>query len=65
MTGYQALANGIIEQMIAENKLISGSVYEDPSNPPQGDSAWFVIEVLDLDSIEKVYITYRFAFAEE
>lgn len=60
-----AIANGIIEQMIAENKLISGSVYEDPSNPPQGDSAWFVIEVLDLDSIEKVYITYRFAFAEE
>ena len=51
--------------MIAEGKLISGSVYEDPAHPAKGDSAWFIIDVLDLDSIEKVYITYRFSFAEE
>lgn len=61
---FIAIANGVINQMIAENKLLSGSVYEDPANPAKGDSAWFVIEVIDLDSIEKVYITYQFSFAE-
>lgn len=61
---FIAIANGVINQMIAENKLISGSVTEDPSNPAKGDSAWFIISVVDLDSIEKVYITYRFAFSE-
>lgn len=62
---FVAIANGIINEMIAEGKLISGSVYEDPAHPAKGDSAWFIIDVLDLDSIEKVYITYRFSFAEE
>lgn len=62
---FIAIANGVIGQMIAENKLLSGSVYEDPSNPAKGDSAWFVVEVLDLDSIEKVYITYKFRFSDD
>lgn len=61
---FIAIANGVISQMIAENKLISGSVTEDPANPAKGDSAWFIIAVEDLDSIEKVYITYRFSFSE-
>ena len=61
---FVATANGVINQMIAEGKLSSGSVYEDPSNPAKGDSAWFIIEVIDLDSIEKVYITYKFRFSE-
>lgn len=61
---FIAIANGIINQMIAENKLISGSAYEDKANPAKGDSAWFIIAVQDLDSIEKVYITYQFRFAE-
>lgn len=61
---FIAIANGVINQMIAEKKLVSGSVTEDPSNPAKGDSAWFIISVVDLDSIERVYITYRFAFAE-
>ena len=61
---FIAIANGIINEMIAENKLVSGAVREDNTNPAQGDSAWFVIEVIDLDSIEKVYITYRFAFSQ-
>lgn len=61
---FIAIANGVINQMIAENKLVSGTVTEDPSNPAKGDSAWFIISVVDLDSIEKVYITYRFAFSE-
>jgi hypothetical protein len=62
---FVAIANGIISQMIAEGKLLAGEVIEDPKNPAKGDSAWFIVSVVDLDSIEKVYITYRFSFAEE
>lgn len=59
-----AIANGVISQMISEHKLISGSCEEDTNYPATGDSAWFVIDVVDLDSIEHVYLTYRFHFAE-
>lgn len=59
-----AIANGVIGQMVAEHKLIRGTCTEDPSNPARGDSAWFIIDVYDLDSIEHVYLTYRFHFAE-
>ncbi|MEF9973719.1 MAG: phage tail sheath subtilisin-like domain-containing protein [Clostridia bacterium] len=57
-----ALANGVLNAMVSEGKLVSGTSYEDPNAVASGDSAWFVIEALDMDSIEKVYITYRFAF---
>lgn len=63
-TTFIAIANGVINQMVAENKLVSGEVIEDYRNPAKGDSAWFIISVQDLDSIEKVYITYRFSFSE-
>lgn len=59
-----AIANGVISQMVAEHKLIRGSCTEDASNPARGDSAWFIVDVIDLDSIEHVYLTYRFHFAE-
>lgn len=59
-----AIANGVISQMVAEHKLLRGSCIEDASNPARGDSAWFIIDVIDLDSIEHVYLTYRFHFAE-
>ncbi|MBQ8963045.1 MAG: phage tail sheath subtilisin-like domain-containing protein [Clostridia bacterium] len=62
---FLAIANGVINEMIAEGKLSSGSAYEDPSNPAKGDSAWFIIDVRDLDSIEKVYLTYRFHFSDD
>lgn len=62
---FIAIANGVINSMIAEGKLLAGAVYEDPANPAKGDSAWFVIDVYDLDSIEKVYITYKFHFSED
>lgn len=29
------------------------------------DSAWFIIAVDDLDSIETIYLTFRFRFAAE
>lgn len=59
-----AIANGVIGQMVAEHKLTRGTCTEDANNPARGDSAWFVIDVFDLDSIEHVYLTYRFHFAE-
>ena len=62
---FIAIANGVINQMIAEGKLLSGEVVEDTANPARGDSAWFIISVVDLDSIEKVYLTYQFSFSED
>ena len=60
-----AAARDVLNTMIAEKKLSDGDVYEDSANPAIGDSAWFIIEVDDLDSIEKVYLTYYFRFAPE
>ncbi|MBQ9347990.1 MAG: phage tail sheath subtilisin-like domain-containing protein [Oscillibacter sp.] len=59
-----AAGNAVIERMISEKKLRNNTrMYEDTSNPPQGSSAWFVIAVDDIDSIEIVYLNYRFRFA--
>ncbi len=60
-----AAGQGIINKMIAEGALLDGKIYEDPNNPASGDSAWFVVQVDDLDSAEKVYITFGFRFAPE
>lgn len=59
-----AAAQGVVNAMIGEKKLLDGgTVYEDPQNPPVGDSAWFIIAVDDIDSIEKAYLAFRFRFA--
>ena len=60
-----AAGQGIIDTMIGEKKLLGGSMIEDENYPAQGDSAWFLIAVDDIDSIEKFYLTYRFRFAPE
>ena len=51
--------------MIGEKKLLQGDAYEDETNPAQGDSAWFIIEVDDIDSVEFIYLAYRFRYAAE
>jgi hypothetical protein len=59
-----AAGNGVITRMIAEGKLLDGSeMVEDEANPAQGESAWFIIAVDDIDSLEKVYLNYHFRFA--
>lgn len=59
----QAL-QGLLNTMVAENKLLPGALVKlDKNNPPAGDSAWFVFEVDDVDSLEKLYLTYKFRFA--
>lgn len=60
-----AAAQRVVDAMVGEKKLLSGTVIEDESNPAQGDSAWFIIAVDDLDSIETIYLTFRFRFAAE
>ena len=60
-----AAAQRVIDAMVGEKKLLSGTVIEDEGNPAQGDSAWFIIAVDDLDSIETIYLTFRFRFAAE
>lgn len=58
----KAIANGVINAMISEGKLVSGTAELDPNNPAEGDSVWFVLDVQDLDSVEKIYFTYKFHF---
>lgn len=60
-----AAIKGVISRMVGEKKLLQGDAFEDEANPAQGDSAWFTIEVDDIDSVEKVYLAYRFRYAAE
>jgi hypothetical protein len=53
---------GAVNTLISLGALNAGSVTLDPANPAAGDSAWFVIEVEDNDSAEKVYLTFGFRF---
>lgn len=60
------IANGIIQTMIREGGLESGQLIVDPANPPQGDSAWFQFtDLVDLDSIEKLYMDFGFQFSPQ
>ena len=61
-----AKAYSIYSSMVSEGKLLpGGTIYEDPEYPPAGDSAWFVAEIDDKDSLEKTYTTFKFRFTPE
>lgn len=48
-----------------EGKLQPGASFiEDPSNPYSGDSAWFIIQADDIDSLEKIYMHYQFRYSQ-
>ena len=48
-----------------EGKLQPGASFiEDPSNPYAGDSAWFIIQADDIDSLEKIYLHYQFRYSQ-
>lgn len=48
-----------------EGKLQTGASFvEDPSNPYSGDSAWFIIQADDIDSLEKIYEHYQFRYSQ-
>lgn len=60
------ICNSVCNTMVAETKLLAGAhVEEDPDNPPQGDSAWFLVYADDVDAMEKAYFTYKFRFAPD
>ncbi len=47
-----------------EGKLVAGaSFFADPENPYNGDSAWFIIQADDIDSLEKIYLHYQFRYS--
>ena len=55
----------ILDAMVNEGKLFTGaSFFADPSNPYEGDSAWFVIQADDIDSLEKIYLHYQFRYSQ-
>ena len=57
-------AQGVLNDMIAEKKLFAGAyIEEDPERPAESDSAWFNIHADDIDSMEKIYATYKFRFS--
>lgn len=55
---------GVLTSMVAENKLETGATFTtDPENPYAGDSAWFIVDALDIDALEKVYLHYQFSYS--
>lgn len=55
----------ILDAMVTEGKLFTGAKFaEDPENPREGDSAWFIIQADDIDSLEKIYLHYQFRYSQ-
>lgn len=48
-----------------EGKLQAGATFtEDKNMPYTTDSAWFIIQADDVDSLEKIYLQYRFRYSQ-
>lgn len=60
-----AQVQGVVEAMCREGKLSSGTVTEGGSQSAIGDSCWFDIDVMDKDSAEHIYLTFKFSFVTE
>lgn len=55
----------VLDAMVNEGKIRGGATFqEDPANPYNGDSAWFVIQADDIDSLEKIYLHYQFRYSQ-
>lgn len=58
-------AQSVLNAMVKEGKLLSGATFmEDPENPHAGDSAHFIIQSDDIDSLEKIYLQYQFRYSQ-
>ena len=58
-------AQRVLNAMVTERKLRPGALFMvDPANPQEGDSAWFVIQADDYDSLEMIYLTYQFRYSQ-
>ena len=55
----------IVDAMVKEGKLFAGASFvQDPDNPAEADSAWFIIVSDDIDSLEKIYLHYQFRYSQ-
>lgn len=58
-------AQRVLDTMVAEKKLYPGASFTlDPIMGFSGDSAWFLIDAVDIDSLEKIYLHYRFPYSQ-
>lgn len=64
VANVEQLGGGVLAAMAAEGKILSGGTFkEDIENPHKADSAWFVINVDDIDTLEKIYLNYQLRFS--
>lgn len=55
----------IVDAMVTEGKFYQGASFiEDPDLPAEADSAWFIVDAVDIDTLEKIYIQYRFHYSQ-
>lgn len=60
-----AAAQKVINEMAGEAKLMPQSYVElDEAHPPEGDSVWLKLYILDIDSAEKIYNSFIFKFSQ-
>lgn len=56
----------VLTAMVDESKLQRGATFmEDKANPANGDSAYFIIQADDNDSLEKIYLHYQFRYSQD
>lgn len=55
--------NGVGKDMIAEGKIVSFKASISDQYVADGDSCWFVYDVVDKDSAEHIYTFYNFQFS--
>lgn len=53
----------VTHTIVQRGKLTAITVSESTVNVADGDSAWFDIDVVDKDSMEHIYLSYRFQFS--
>ena len=55
----------VLDAMVTERKLLNGArFFEDTENPHDGDSAYFIIQSDDIDSLEMIYLQYQFRYSQ-
>lgn len=55
----------VLDAMVNERKLNTGAAFfEDPENPYDADSAWFIVQSDDIDSLEKIYEHFQFRYSQ-
>ena len=53
----------ICNDMVQEGKLVQATVAEDTTYTADTDNCYFVIDVIDKDSAEHIYLFYKFRFS--